>query len=77
MTRELAETRGDNPKGNFKLASDRIAADFEAWASRAGIVAPKLRIADFDGERISGCRARVVLFREGAEVDGVGGGGGE
>ena len=56
MARELAETRGNNnPKGKngFKLASDRIAADFEAWAARAGIVAPKLRIADFDGERRS------------------------
>ena len=80
MTRELAETRGDsNPRkgktaGSFKLATDHIAADFEAWAARAGIIAPKLRIADFDGERRSEWRASVGLFRVGVEEGGVGGG---
>ena len=69
VARELAETRGNNPKGKngFKLASDRISADFEAWAARAGIVAPKLRIADFDGKRRSCYCARVGLVQKGVE----------
>ena len=71
MARELAETRGNNAKSNgFKLASDRIAADFEAWAARAGIVAPKLRIADFDGESSLWCRERIGLIRKGVQADG-------
>lgn len=81
MSRELAEARGkEDPKSKttndeaFTLASDRLAADFEAWAARAGIVAPKLRIADFDGERRSRARGGIGLMREGegAGVRGVG-----
>lgn len=59
VARELAQARGSSGSGKrggngkFRLATDKVAADFEAWAERAGIVAPKLRIADFDGKKVA------------------------
>lgn len=49
VARELAQARGS---GAARLATDKIASDFLSWSQRAGIVAPKLSIADFDGMRV-------------------------
>jgi len=51
VARELAQARDAETGIGVRIASDKVAVDFESWAQRAGIVAPKLRIADFDGTK--------------------------